>query len=301
MNSVPSERTHKAGAPGAMHPPAHDDEGISCGEFLRRARERRGLTLQQVADDTKIPLRHLHALERDEFAALPAGMYRRAEVRAYAEAIGLDRSVALSLLDRGLERTITRTPSGVQVALPPPTVARGRRRVLIAAAIAVTTGAIALVVWARQPGAGDGVRLAAPISAASSEVPAQTTDDVLPPATSDNPVEASSGPTTAVKPSEPAPSEPAPSGLQPELTLITEPAGARVTVNGVGWGITPLTIRYIEPGAKRVRVTLDGYRAEERLVQVDAGRRAMTVRIPLRADAETGLIPGAPDNEGPGN
>ena len=90
MNSLPSDPTQAAGTAVTTHTRVHDTAGISCGEFLRRARERRRLTLQQIAQSTKIPLRHLDALERDEFEALPSGMYRRAEVRAYADAVGLD-------------------------------------------------------------------------------------------------------------------------------------------------------------------------------------------------------------------
>ena len=57
----------------------------------------------------------------------------------------------------------------------------------------------------------------------------------------------------------------APSGL----VVITQPEGARVTINGVGWGMTPLTIGHLPPGAKRVRVTKPGYRSEERVVAKD--------------------------------
>jgi hypothetical protein len=64
------------------------------------------------------------------------------------------------------------------------------------------------------------------------------------------------------------------------LRIVTMPPGARVTVNGVGRGVTPLTIRHLPPGAKRVRVTKDGYAGAERMISLagDAGR---TVRIPL--------------------
>jgi hypothetical protein len=50
------------------------------------------------------------------------------------------------------------------------------------------------------------------------------------------------------------------------LVVISEPAGARVTINGVGFGSTPLTIPYLSPGAKRIRVTKAGYLAEERFM-----------------------------------
>jgi hypothetical protein len=53
-----------------------------------------------------------------------------------------------------------------------------------------------------------------------------------------------------------------------ELVVTTEPAGARVTVNGIGWGTAPVTIRYLPVGQKRIRVTKEGYVAEERIVHL---------------------------------
>jgi PEGA domain len=64
--------------------------------------------------------------------------------------------------------------------------------------------------------------------------------------------------------------------------VTTEPAGARVTVNGVGYGSTPLTIRYLPPGNKRIRVTKSGYRTEERVVARDDGGAAARLRSALR-------------------
>src|SRR4051812_31918181 len=79
-------------------PRADDDSGL--GELLRHARERRTLTLEQVSQETKIPRRHLEALERNNLAALPGGFYRRAEIRVFARAVGLDPAVALAALER---------------------------------------------------------------------------------------------------------------------------------------------------------------------------------------------------------
>ncbi len=283
MNSVSSDPTRAAGSPGATHVRAHDGEGSSCGELLRRARERRGLTLQQISQDTKIPLRHLSALERDEFAALPGGMYRRAEVRAYADAVGLDRSVALSWLDHALEQTVPRTAPSVQVAVPQPVFASVRARVLLTSGVAVAAGVIAFATWVRQPGAADVTSLAAPVPPlATSVVPVPAAPNQVLVATSGSIAEPASAP-----PSErPEPATVPASALEPRLTVITEPAGARVTVNGVGWGLTPIMIRYLPPGPKRVRLTREGYRAEERVIQVGAGDPATTLRIPLEAQAE---------------
>jgi hypothetical protein len=58
------------------------------------------------------------------------------------------------------------------------------------------------------------------------------------------------------------------------LVITTMPAGARVTVNGIGWGITPVSIPHIPAGEQRVRVVKDDFRSEERVVTVGNGRPA---------------------------
>lgn len=66
-----------------------------------------------------------------------------------------------------------------------------------------------------------------------------------------------------------------------QLQIVTEPPGARVTVDGVGRGVTPVTIRHLPPGTKRVRVTKDGYAGAERVVSFGQNEAGRTVRIPL--------------------
>jgi len=60
------------------------------GRKLREARERRGLSLRQIASATKISLITLEALERNDIARLPGGIFSRAFVRSYALEVGLD-------------------------------------------------------------------------------------------------------------------------------------------------------------------------------------------------------------------
>ena len=60
------------------------------GSMLRGARERRGITLRQIANATKISLAALEALERNDIARLPGGIFTRAFVRSYAIEVGLD-------------------------------------------------------------------------------------------------------------------------------------------------------------------------------------------------------------------
>lgn len=60
------------------------------GEELREERERRGLSLEDVAVSTRVSLRHLSALEENRFAELPGGVFSRGIVRSYAQCCGLD-------------------------------------------------------------------------------------------------------------------------------------------------------------------------------------------------------------------
>jgi cytoskeletal protein RodZ len=63
---------------------------ISIGEELKREREFREISLREISDATKINIRMLEAIEKDNFEALPGGIFNRNFIRAYAEFIGLD-------------------------------------------------------------------------------------------------------------------------------------------------------------------------------------------------------------------
>lgn len=79
------------------HHSAVDEE--STGEFdgprLRRTRLFRGFEIQQIADVTKVSGAHLRNIEEENFADLPAEVYVRGFVTAYARTIGLDPQVVL--------------------------------------------------------------------------------------------------------------------------------------------------------------------------------------------------------------
>ncbi len=64
--------------------------GEDVGAMLREARERRGLTLRQVAASTRISIANLEALEQGNLKRLPGGIFTRAFVRSYAQEVGLD-------------------------------------------------------------------------------------------------------------------------------------------------------------------------------------------------------------------
>src|SRR5204863_3699181 len=60
------------------------------GGMLRAARERKGVSLRQIANSTKISVAVLEALERNDVSRLPGGIFGRAFVRSFAIEVGLD-------------------------------------------------------------------------------------------------------------------------------------------------------------------------------------------------------------------
>jgi cytoskeletal protein RodZ len=63
--------------------------------MLRDARERRGLSLRQIANTTKIGLAVLEGLEHNDISRLPGGIFSRGIVRSYATEVGLDPDLAM--------------------------------------------------------------------------------------------------------------------------------------------------------------------------------------------------------------
>ena len=76
----------------------------SVGERLRVLREAAGLDLNDVGTKTRIPLRHLEAIERGDYAALPSPTYALGFTRAYARAVGADEAPLITQLREDLGR-----------------------------------------------------------------------------------------------------------------------------------------------------------------------------------------------------
>ncbi len=127
----------------------------SFGETLKRERELRQITLREIAEATKINLRYLDALERNEFRHLPGGVFNRGFVRAFAQHIGIDpeamidsyleeirkQEARLQEKDRDRARRAAGEPHRVPIAEPP---SRPRLGPWIAGAIVLLAVAIAV-------------------------------------------------------------------------------------------------------------------------------------------------------------
>lgn len=72
------------------------------GALLRKAREQRGYTLDDIQEYTKIRKRYLDAIETGDYKVLPGSFYVRAFVKTYAETVGLDAEEVLRLYHKEL-------------------------------------------------------------------------------------------------------------------------------------------------------------------------------------------------------
>ena len=266
--------------------PQWGSDPTSFGTFLRGQREARHLTIQQVAETTKIASHHFTSLERGDIRRWPGGMYRRAMVRAYAQAVGLN-------VEETVRRFLSVFPPDQDEApvasrpAPQPEVRRPVvfRRVASATGIAGVSAAVMLIGWnamsyirgAMQPNIVS-TPPPAPV-AAGGNAKVETAGPSLPNETPSATTPAATSGATDETVDNAAVSE-------GELRVQSEPDGAQVTVNGIGWGRTPVTIKYLPLGEKRVRLTKDGYVSTEQRVQISAERSVGTLSLTLQPRAD---------------
>ena len=70
----------------------------SVGERLRVLREAAALDLNDIATRTRVPLRHLEAIERGDYASLPSPTYALGFARSYARAVGAEEAPLIAQL-----------------------------------------------------------------------------------------------------------------------------------------------------------------------------------------------------------
>lgn len=75
--------------PSPWDKPAEPEGSASFGDWLRRQREMREISLRDIADRTKISLRYLEAMEDNRFDLLPAPIFAKGFLREYARYVGL--------------------------------------------------------------------------------------------------------------------------------------------------------------------------------------------------------------------
>ncbi len=67
----------------------------TLGEKLRQARESRGVSISEVAEQTRISALYLECIENDDYRTLPGGIFNKGFVKSFAKAVGIDETEAL--------------------------------------------------------------------------------------------------------------------------------------------------------------------------------------------------------------
>src|SRR4051794_30936688 len=80
---------------------------------LSTIRRNRGISLEQIAESTKISLRSLEAIEQGDFRKLPGGIYNTSYIRQYARAIEYDECALIAFYTREMARSDSTSHTGI--------------------------------------------------------------------------------------------------------------------------------------------------------------------------------------------
>lgn len=162
-----------------------------AGDLLREARESRKLERRDIAQETRIPLRHLEALEDSDYARLPAPTYSIGFAKTYAREVGLDAEMIASMLRGELASSGSGVPERDYFQATDPARVPPRSLAWIALVVAIVLG-LAYGLWRSGvfgEGADDRARLAAGTDAPAGELspvdqpPPPPSETAPPPAT----------------------------------------------------------------------------------------------------------------------
>jgi len=119
--------------------------GSGFGERLKRERQLRGVSRDEVCAATRITVRYLEALENEQWEILPGGVFNRGFVRGVARFVGLDEEDLLAEYDAARNEQQSQTGASIPVVTQVPK--RTRRALLVPVAIACTTCLLLATGW----------------------------------------------------------------------------------------------------------------------------------------------------------
>ena len=117
-----------------------------AGERLRQSREAQGLSLAEVAMRTRVPLRHLEAIETSDYSGLPSPTYAVGFARAYARAVGADEVAIAAAVRAEVAQLGRRTPEYQPYVTADPARLPSRGLAIVAAGVALAVLVLA-VLW----------------------------------------------------------------------------------------------------------------------------------------------------------
>ena len=194
----------------------------NLGASFKKARESRGVSLDQIAAETRISTRFLLAIENEEFHLLPGGIFNRGFVRSYAEKIGLDPDQAVAEYER-----LAQTREPVETTVAPAPQEKKIQRNLYPVAIGGLVLLIIIFYVVTRESSNTAQTASAPPPAASVPAPAG-----VPPAQPVQPPPTAPQTTAAAPEPEPAP---APAPVTESLRIdmdVKEPTWIKVEADG---------------------------------------------------------------------
>jgi transcriptional regulator with XRE-family HTH domain len=260
----------------------------SFGTSLREARIRRNISLEDIAAHTKINRSFLLDLERNDLSKWPRNQfYCESYLRAYSTAIGLDPREVID----GFRKEFV--ASSAPRPVPPSRNAHWLNPVTIPIILALTfVGAYSMA------------RLFAPDSSAAetpaATAPAATTTGTpaapgsgsrqVAPATSDAVTPKVEAPAPVSQAAMPPPNEapPVETRVRGELSVDSTPPGARVLINGIARGSTPLVLQNLPPGSYTIRLILPGRPGVTRSASITTERPRASVSASLEPEPAPG-------------
>ena len=153
-----------------------EETAVTVGQRLREAREAKGLSIEEIAASTRIPTRHLMALENSEWDKLPAATYSIGFAKNYAGAVGLERAEIGDALreEMGGTRPVYGQVEVYEAADPARTMPRG----IVIGALALLALVVAALLWVRgrslEPEAVAPANVSEPAANAVAPPPAPT-------------------------------------------------------------------------------------------------------------------------------
>ncbi len=97
-----------------------EERTLTVGQFLRQEREKRNISLEAISKSTRITLKNLESLEKDDFQAFSAPIFLKSFLRAYAQAIGLDPHQVIAMYEEKTEVPEESLPSKKDIAAGKP-------------------------------------------------------------------------------------------------------------------------------------------------------------------------------------
>jgi cytoskeleton protein RodZ len=80
-----------------------EERPLTVGQFLREEREKRSISLETISKSTRITIKNLESLEKDDFQAFSAPIFLKSFLRSYAQAIGLDPHQVIAMYESKTE------------------------------------------------------------------------------------------------------------------------------------------------------------------------------------------------------